>query len=295
MIEPTEEVNSDNIKCDKAIRFEKEINSFIKLADNRIAVCSKDKTVKIFNPSNNYDCDKIINTKDEVLSIFELEDDTLVFGTKQDSLIIGAFRIINAHLHWVTKVIPISNNRIASCSYEKTIKIWNSSPPYNNKPLKELQGHDVNVSDILFLKEKDLLISGAIDGLLIIWNMTTYDSVSIIKGVKCNVLGSIYPIDNKKLLCCDSLRFYIVNYDKCKIENYVEDSHLGGLYTGLKLRDNNTIIIGCTFGNFCLYDMTTKKHKMIKKSGDFYFNKIVSIDNETFITSSDKSIKVWHY
>ena len=38
---------------------------------------------------------------------------------------------INVQEHWILKVISLSNNRIASCSEDKIIKICNSNHPYN--------------------------------------------------------------------------------------------------------------------------------------------------------------------
>ena len=39
------------------------INSLILLNDNRIASCSSDKTIRIFNPSNDYHCDETITER----------------------------------------------------------------------------------------------------------------------------------------------------------------------------------------------------------------------------------------
>ena len=78
-----------------------------------------------------------------------------------------------------------SNNRIASCSYDE-IKKWTNEPPFiNNKPIKVLEGHPRGVYSLLYIKERDMMISGADDTLLLLWNMSTYQCETVIEGVHC--------------------------------------------------------------------------------------------------------------
>ena len=119
-----------------------EINSLLLLKDKRVASCSRDKTIRIFDPSNDYHCDQVINRHSKsITSICELDDGTIVSCSKDKSIIIGDYTITNAHNDYINKVIPLPNNRIASCSYDETIKIWKSNPPYSDTPIKVLEGH----------------------------------------------------------------------------------------------------------------------------------------------------------
>ena len=49
---------------------------------------------------------------------------------------IDDYIIEKVHDNILYKVITLPNNRIASCSYDKTIKIWNSNPPYSDTLIK---------------------------------------------------------------------------------------------------------------------------------------------------------------
>ena len=62
---------------------------------------------------------------------------------------IGDYTIKYAHDGWVDKVITLPNNRIASCSVDNTIKIWNGNPSYCNTRIKVLEGHSDNVLSLL--------------------------------------------------------------------------------------------------------------------------------------------------
>ena len=59
------------------------------------------------------------------------------------------YTIEDAHDDDIFKVIPLTKNRIASCSY-KTIKIWNSNYPYNL--ISTIKGHTSYVDSIIKLK-----------------------------------------------------------------------------------------------------------------------------------------------
>ena len=59
----------------------------------------------------------------------------------EGAIIIGDYTINNAHDSYICKVITLPNNRMASCSYDKIIKIWRSNPPYSSTPIKILEGH----------------------------------------------------------------------------------------------------------------------------------------------------------
>ena len=93
------------------------------------------------------------------------------------------YTIEEAHSDYIWKVIPLRNNRIASCSWDRTIKIWNSNYPYNL--ISTIKGHTSYVDSIIKLKDKDILISGSLDKTLRKWNLLTYQCISIIKNVDC--------------------------------------------------------------------------------------------------------------
>ena len=64
---------------------------------------------------------------------------------------------INVQEHWILKVISLSNNRIASCSEDKIIKIWNSNHPYNL--IQTFRDDTYSIFSIIQLNGKEKLIS----------------------------------------------------------------------------------------------------------------------------------------
>ena len=182
-------------------------------------------------------------------SICQLDDGTIVScsGNKYDrTIMIGDYTINNAHDSWILKVITLPNNRIASCSKDMTIKIWKSNPPYSDTPIKVLEGHRYKVASLLYIKERDVMLSGSVT--LRIWNMSTYQCDKVIEGVRCCFTNSLYQIDKDRVIVGEVISFSIVNIDKCVIEKRIKDESLGYVVCFLKLRDNNTFLCGCKYG-----------------------------------------------
>ena len=175
-------MNIEKIKCVKTITDNVlSVYSLLLLKDKRIASCSYDNTIMILDPSNDYHCEQVIKRHNNyIISICELDDGTIVSCLEDNSITIGDYTIKNAHELEINKVIALPNNRIASCSEDKTIKIWT----YSNTPIKVLEGHNQGVKSLLFIKERDIMISGSEDGTLCLWNMSTYQCITVIEMCK---------------------------------------------------------------------------------------------------------------
>ena len=274
------------------------ILSLLRLKDGRVASCSRDSTIRIYNPSNDYHCDQVINRHSNgITSICELDDGTIVSCSDDKSIMIGDYRIKNAHISCINKVITLPDNRIASCSFDKTIKIWKSNKPYSDTPIKVLEGHNWSVYSLLYIKERNIMMSGSWDKTLRLWNISTYQCDNLIKEVECCSSNSLYQIDNDRVIVGEVNSFCIMNIDKGVIEKRIRDKSLGSVYCFLKLKDNKTIICGCEYnGAFCFYDMEKEENKLTKNNHNDSIFSLLLIDDNTFLSCSlDKIIKVWKY
>ena len=176
------------------------VTSLLLLKDGRVASCSWDNTIRIYDPSNDYHCDEVIKRESyHTTSICELDDGTIVSCSEDRSIMIGDYTIKSAHDRTVNKVIALPNRRIASCSEDKTIKIWKSNIIYS-RSVKLLVGHSDSVTSILYIKEKDIMISGSLDRTIRLWNMSTYQCMKVIEEVECIDNNSLYQIDNDRVI-----------------------------------------------------------------------------------------------
>ena len=109
---------------------------------------------------------------DNSIKVWSLSDVELTF-----------IKIIKEHTDIVPKVIPLSNERFASCSWDKTIRIWED---YTYQCLSILQ-HDDCINSILHLRGKEVLVS-AYDGFesssrgVSFWNINNYTNQHTIQG-----------------------------------------------------------------------------------------------------------------
>ena len=78
-----------------------------------------------------------------------------------------------------------------------------------------LKGHSNIVTSLLYIKERDILISGSDDETLRIWHMSTYQCDKVIEGVDCCSTNSLYQIDKDRVIVGERETFLIVNIDKC--------------------------------------------------------------------------------
>ena len=60
-------------------------------------------------------------------------------------------------------MIALPNSRIASFSGDEKIKIWKDDKPYIDILIKVLKLHKDWVTSMIYVREKDLLISGSCD------------------------------------------------------------------------------------------------------------------------------------
>ena len=271
--------------------------SLVLLNDNKIAFCSDIGTLSLLDPFNDYHYSILVQNS-AYPSFCQLNDGTLVYTCQCTTIInIGTYSIKNAHVILIYKVITLSNNRIATGSADSTIKIWKSDPPYSDTPIKVLVGHLDWVTSMIYVKEKDLLISGSCDLSIRFWSMKTYQRVCSFRYLSfVRSPNALYQIDNERIIVGSNIGFVIINFDKCVVENFVGAKNQKGFDCFIKLRDNKTILCGCDKGKFGLYDMYTKTFTITNKSHNSTINDILTIDEETFLTcSNDKSIKVWKY
>ena len=140
------------------------------------------------------------------------------------------------------------------------------------------------------------MISGSADETLHLWNMSSYQCNTTIKGVYCCWTNALYQIDNDRVIVGAKNGFYIVNIDKCVVEKTIKDESLGFVNCFLKLRDNNTILCGCGSGQLCYYDLITGKYSISKNNHQKYIYDLLLVNDKSFLSCSfDSEIKLWNY
>lgn len=293
-----EEVDLSKIKEMRSIDAHKlNIKSLIILSDGRMASCSHDKTIKIYN-IHTYKCEVIINKNiDEVEGIAQLDNNILICGTKERK--VHFFTIDKREykpFHTINEVDPenieniksLSNNRYATYS-RKYIQIWNGKEPYNK--LAVLDKHSFGVSALIQLKEKEILVSSGLDKTLRLWNLTNYECITTVSDISyANTL-----LESGDFIIIGSFNNVTVfNLKSMKII-YSIDEQNGGFFNSLLELRNGNILIGNSYGKVYLYDVYSNKHAVKKQPLASNFSVMIHINKNTFASGCNKKLKFWKY
>ena len=195
------------------------------LSDGRIASCSNDMNIKIIDPNKKYKEDITLKGHmHTVNSIAEIDnsllvssslDLTLIFWEISDTSFHIVHEILKAHLDLIWKVIKLSSNRIASCSEDKTIKIWSSLAPFGL--MHVFEGHTMSVRSIIQLKGKEKLVSGSNDGAIRIWNVKTYQGETSLEKIYCRNNNSLIELSDENIMIAGFNVITFLDIKKCQI------------------------------------------------------------------------------
>lgn len=283
------------------------ITSLILLKDKRIASSSEDYTIKIFNPENDFHCDITINNKTEFFSICQLDNGLIASLLSSHNIalwsivdcsyqFVAQFNLLqqseigeNDSSYSIGKIVSLSGISFAICTEVPEIIIWKD---YETK--KILKASNEDVISILFIKERNVLISGGYDSKVRIWNMTSFQCVSLIDGAFCIEANSLTRLDDNKIGVGGDRCYAIINIDKCIIEDKISMEDIDSINCSIKLNDGN-ILCGCFDGDATISSI--KEHnssvtylKIHKKC----ITDFLKINEKTFVScSKDGSIKVW--
>ena len=205
----TKNEEDKNFKCIRVIKGHKKwCNCLIILQSNNLCSCSGDKSINIYSNDKEYSV---------ILRLSSCHDDFILYTTE------------------------LYNSILASCSSDGTIKFWKIILISNNLDdnkyylIQTIVGHESDIWKILFIREKNHLVSCGSDALIKIWNLNyiqnnnnTENERDIIEFEEFKILkehqfwiSSIIQVDNVekdiKYLVSGSgdtnIKFYNINKD----------------------------------------------------------------------------------
>ena len=154
---------------------------------------------------------------------------------------------------------------------------------------------NIQVSSLLFIKKKEILVSSSANKILQLWSLRTYQCISSIRGAENYFFNSLYQFDNEHLVLGVNKKITIVNISKCIIEDKIE-VFSGYVLCFIKHNDNRRIICGCDDGKICVYNMNTKESYIIQTEHSDTIFDIQRLNENTLISCSwDKTIRIWNY
>ena len=203
---------------------------------------------------------------------------------------------IQGHTRGIAKAIPITGERIASCSSDKTIKIWNNYSPYDC--LATLKGHTKEVYSILQLKD-GRLISGSSDRKLLFWDLSDYklDEEHKVSSVYCGCWNNLYEVSNKRVIVGGTEVICVVNCANYTVEEKIKSElFAGATFWSLCPMNDGGILGGLSNGDIVKISNDYQSIERIAGAHPKGINDIVLISDFLFCSCGDDGdIKVWKY
>ena len=298
----TKDSNIKEIKPLKEVKLELEATSIILLQDGRVAGCAHGD-IYVFDPKNNYNLDMKFRVQyAETKGLCQLENGLVVssgrghiklFALQKDKAEC-VFTIEEAHSSGldgtINSIIALPGNKFASCSDDKTVKIWSGEQPYTDIAIEVLDS-DCYARAVVYMKEHNYILVGMSNSIAV-WSNESYELKRSLKGVN----NPITQIDTDRVMCRKDEQLYIVNVEKGNVELCIKDEVFNDIYSMIKLKDVNAVIVGMGDGEFCVLDLDTYDyviHKGIHKS--IVYDLIPLNDGMFYSSSLDYTIKLNKY
>jgi len=282
------------------------INSVSIFPSGNIISVSNDKSIIIYDINLNI-LQNIQNAHNDYINYVEVidennfitcsEDKSIKLWIKNNNEYIINKSINNAHEKGIYKVIYCSNGNIISCSYNK-IKIWQKNNNNYYESIKILT-HSDWVYSILFLEDKNILISSGLDGTKF-WNLNkneiNYNNINCIKYFE-----DIYCYNNNGLCRLDEDRIIIGGDNSLKIISIsnkiiIKEINIPFKCWGILLiEDKGIFLIGGYSNDIMIYRNDNYECiQIIQNAHDYSILGFVKLKDESIISySNDKNIKKW--
>ena len=292
ILDKIEKLENDFFKLIKEYYFEdiikgKSINTMIDLGNGNFLITTGERGKIIINKNNLdvktykkehgfYVCCKVNNS---IISAINTDTEGTLWYSDLDINNLEQFEMEKNEMHksWISKIVQISENKIASSSGDNTIKIWEFVNEKKLKLIKTLNKHKYTVISIAKIKDKNWLVSTSYDNKLIIWDLNKYIVLKEINDIKCNFINGIKELPKQRMIISSDTSLIIINYVSGKIIKTIEIGIKSSIF---EIIDDFTLLIGCFDGSYFLLNMKDFTIKILKEKESNYISCIMKIDNK---------------
>lgn len=194
---------------------------------------------------------------------------------------------LNGHSKIVLSLVEMPNCVLASCSGDKTIKLWNLN---TNECITTLDGHKSDVNCLLELKD-GRLASGSGDQTIKLWSIVTNKCLITLNGHSGSVTGLVQVNETEFASCSydQTIKLWSLTLNQCV---YTFNEHNGYIYRLIQIDDSRLAS--------CSNDKSIKFWNVVSKQCDTTLvdNAIVQcllqLKNGHIATGSFENIKLWN-
>lgn len=273
------------------------VYSLCKINNKIFASSSSDGSIKFWDITQNKCINSIENKGEWIYSLCLVDSNKLVSGHSEGKINIWnitdikkqvCMATLKDHSLSVIKVIKVSDNKIASCSYDKTIKIWDVKKTRCINTIKEVEE---SIASILLLKDGRLVSAGT-EKELKFWNLTTMKCDQVISKVKCSWANSLSQLEDGRVVVGYEDKIKIFNVQNYKLEKEI-DTKSSWILSIIQL-DNGSLILG-NDNLIMQWNVLTNQCIQVFEEHQDVVRDIIKMNNRIISCSDDNSIKVWSF
>ena len=265
--EKIERINKDNIKffnekIEELKELSKKYSYFMKLKLENVSFLFKilHSTSKIlynekFITTLTYDINNIIIDFSQGQEEFNLlkssffhfskfieeNDDFLSFAINTTQYIKNPIYSTKSHKGNVYSLLKLPNNYLASCSDDKTIKIWN----FDTMSLHQtLIGHKSSITNLIKLHSSDIMVSSSNDNTLKIWSMKTGECLNTLSPHNKKTVFSLCPLSPNYFASSSSDKTIVITDGETYEKILTIRGHKDSVYDVIQLK--NSYLCSCS-------------------------------------------------
>ena len=274
------------------------INCVSIFPSGKIISASSDKSIIIYNeivqviqkiPSAHRGNIFYIDIKDEYNFMSCSLDKTIKKKKKKNQNFELNKSIDNCHNSMIRKVIYCPNNKIISCSWDKTIKIWDENNCQNIKTLEQSQ----KINGILILKEENILVSSGDNG-TIFYDLNDFKKIKNFDGASCDYHYALCKLNQNNIIVGgrDDMIIKVISISEKKVIKELKNDFV--CWAILSIEKKGIFLVGGKNNNIKIFDKNYNCIQVIENAHTKHIKGFIELKNEQIASfSHDGCIKVW--
>ncbi|KAL2890721.1 Vegetative incompatibility protein HET-E-1 [Ceratocystis lukuohia] len=202
-------------------------------------------------------------------------------------------RTLEGHDQGVSSVV-FSNDgqRLASGSYDSTVKIWDAT---SGACLQTLEGHHSSVESVVFSNDGQRLASGSRDKTVKIWDATSGACLQTLEGHEIDVYSVVFSNDGQRLASGSrdkTVKIWDATSGACL---QTLEGHDDYVYSVVFSNDGQRLASGSRDKTVKIWDATSGAClQTLEGHDDYVYSVVFSNDGQRLASGSrDKTVKIW--
>ncbi|KAJ0131533.1 Uncharacterized protein HZ326_25377 [Fusarium oxysporum f. sp. albedinis] len=189
-------------------------------------------------------------------------------------------------------VFSHDSKKVASASYDKTIRIWDAE---TGECERVLEGHDGKVYSAVFSHDSKKVASASYDTTIRIWDAETGECERVLEGHSNGINSAVFSHDSKKVASASrdtTIRIWDAETGECE---RVLEGHDGKVYSVVFSHDSKKVASASYDKTIRIWDAETGEcERVLEGHSDWANSAVFSHDSKKVASASDdKTIRIW--